>query len=118
MYVEVPLALWALPNSPTTAALRNAIAEAYQGEAFVDVASAEEDLSLQKAKTGAAGHAEPLDAESLNDTNRMRLFVFGNDQAGQARLAAVYDNLGKGASGAAVQNLNLMLDLSESAGLN
>ena len=54
---------------------------------------------------------------SLNNTNRLRLFVFGNEQSGEARLIAIYDNLGKGASGAAVQNLNLMLGLPETAGL-
>jgi N-acetyl-gamma-glutamyl-phosphate reductase len=47
----------------------------------------------------------------------MKLYVFGNDMHGQARLCAVLDNLGKGASGAAVQNLNLMLGLPETAGL-
>jgi N-acetyl-gamma-glutamyl-phosphate reductase len=51
----------------------------------------------------------------LNDTNRLKLFVFGHD--GEARLVALLDNLGKGASGAALQNLNLMLGLKEEAGL-
>jgi N-acetyl-gamma-glutamyl-phosphate reductase len=58
-----------------------------------------------------------LDAEMLKLTNGMKLFVFGNDKHGQARLVAVLDNLGKGASGAAVQNLNLMCGLPETAGL-
>ena len=58
-----------------------------------------------------------LDPEGLNGTNRMKLYVFGSDEAGQARLVALLDNLGKGASGAAVQNLNLMLGLPESSGL-
>ena len=47
----------------------------------------------------------------------MKLFVFGNGQRGQVRLVALLDNLGKGASGACVQNLNLMLGLEEGAGL-
>ena len=47
----------------------------------------------------------------------MQLYAFGSDELGQARLIAVLDNLGKGAAGAAVQNLNLMLGLSETAGL-
>ena len=55
--------------------------------------------------------------ERLNGTNRMKLYVFGIDMRGQARLVAVLDNLGKGASGAAVQNLNIMLGLPETAGL-
>ncbi len=58
-----------------------------------------------------------LDPEALNGTNRMRLFVFGGEREGQARLVALLDNLGKGASGAAVQNLNLVLGLDETAGL-
>ena len=58
-----------------------------------------------------------LDPEALNDTNRMRLFVFGSADGQQARLVAQLDNLGKGASGAAVQNLNLMLGLEEGTGL-
>ena len=51
--------------------------------------------------------------ESLNDTNQLELRVFGNDDLGQAVLVAKLDNLGKGASGAAVQNIRLMLGLTE-----
>ncbi len=58
-----------------------------------------------------------VDPEAVNGTNLLRLHVFGSDLVGQARLVAVLDNLGKGASGAAVQNLNLMLGLPEAAGL-
>ena len=58
-----------------------------------------------------------LDPEALNGTNRLKLFVFGDPAAGQARREALLDNLGKGASGAAVQNLNLMCGLDEAAGL-
>jgi N-acetyl-gamma-glutamyl-phosphate reductase len=58
-----------------------------------------------------------LDPEGLNGTNRLKLFVFGSDAGGQARLVALLDNLGKGASGAAVQNLNIALGLKEDAGL-
>jgi N-acetyl-gamma-glutamyl-phosphate reductase len=58
-----------------------------------------------------------LDPEGLNGTNRMKLYAFGDEHEGQARLVALLDNLGKGASGAAVQNLNLALGLNEAAGL-
>ena len=58
-----------------------------------------------------------LDPEGLNNTNRLRLHVFGDRGGDQARLVALLDNLGKGASGAAVQNLNIMLGLDEAAGL-
>jgi N-acetyl-gamma-glutamyl-phosphate reductase len=53
-----------------------------------------------------------IDPELYNGTNRMKLHVFANDARAQAMLVAVYDNLGKGASGAAVQNMDLMLGLA------
>ncbi len=104
MLVEVPLALWALPGVPSSADLHRVLADAYAGEALVEVASAD---------TKAAN----LDAEALKGTNKLKLFVFGNDASGQARLVALLDNLGKGAGGAAVQNLNIMLGLPETTGL-
>jgi N-acetyl-gamma-glutamyl-phosphate reductase len=106
MLVEVPLALEALPGAPTSRAVHAALADAYAGEPFVEVASLEESAGLGT-----------LDPEGLNGTNRMKLFVFANEKTGQARLVALFDNLGKGASGAAVQNLNLALGLEETAGL-
>ena len=106
MIVEIPLQLWALPGRPSPGDLRAALAQAYAGERFVEVATEAEAAALKT-----------LDPEGLNGTNRMRLFVFGDAAAGQARLVALLDNLGKGASGAAVQNLNLMLGLEETAGL-
>ena len=106
MLVEVPLVLEALPGAPTFAAVRGALSDAYAGSRFVEVAGQAESEALSG-----------LDPEGLNDTNRMRLYVFGTEGGGQARLVALLDNLGKGASGAAVQNLNLMLGLDEAAGL-
>jgi len=106
MIVEVPLQLWAMPTPPKLADLHAALAARYAGERFVTVASLEEAAGLKT-----------LDPEGLNGTNQLKLFVFGSDKAGQARLVALLDNLGKGASGAAVQNLNLMLGLEEGAGL-
>jgi N-acetyl-gamma-glutamyl-phosphate reductase len=106
MIVEVPLALHALPAAPRLDDVREALSQAYAGEVFVHVASRRESAALAT-----------LDPEGLNGTNRMILHVFGDDNLGQARLVALFDNLGKGASGAAVQNLNLMLGLPEAAGL-
>jgi N-acetyl-gamma-glutamyl-phosphate reductase len=106
MIVELPLQLSAMPGRPTLEAIHGVLAEAYEGERFVEVASLEE----ARAMTG-------LQPEALNNTNRLKLFVFGDPVRGQARLAALLDNLGKGASGAAVQNLNLMCGLDEAAGL-
>ncbi len=117
MLVEVPLQLWSLPGNPSPKQLREALADFYQGERFVSVAGEEETANLQRARAGAGGYVEMLDPEALNNTNRMKLFVFGNDATQQARLVALLDNLGKGASGAAVQNLNIALGLDEAAGL-
>ena len=106
MLVEVPLALEALPAAPTVAQVQDALESAYAGLRFVEVAGRAEAEALST-----------LAPEDLNDSNRMRLFVFGGEGRGQARLVAQFDNLGKGASGAAVQNLNLCLGLEEGAGL-
>lgn len=106
MLVEVPLQLAALPSSPSVEVVHGALVEAYAGARFVEVASLEET----EAMTG-------IDPEGLNGTNRMRLHVFGDRGGDQVRLVALLDNLGKGASGAAVQNLNLMLGLNEDTGL-
>ena len=106
MLVEVPLHLSALPETPSVERLHGALLEAYDGQRFVEVA----DLDETEAMTG-------IEPEGLNGTNRMRLHVFGDRSGSQARLVALLDNLGKGASGAAVQNLNLMLGLDEAAGL-
>ena len=117
MLVEVPLQLWAMPGKPSPTDLHVALEAAYAGEAFVEVASGSECAELQKVRAGAGGYVQALDPEALNGTNKMKLYVFGNQEKGQARLVAVLDNLGKGASGAAVQSLNLMLGLPEGAGL-
>ncbi len=117
MIVEVPLQLWALPGKPDPSDLHLALQAAYAGERFVEVASGAECVELAKARAGAGGYVAALDPESLNGTNRMKLFVFANAERTQVRLVALLDNLGKGASGAAVQNLNLMLGLEEGAGL-
>ncbi|THD62950.1 N-acetyl-gamma-glutamyl-phosphate reductase [Phenylobacterium sp.] len=117
MIVEVPLQLWALPGKPTPADLHVALQAFYAGERFVEVAGGAECAELQETRAGAGGYVAAMDPEALNGTNRMRLFVFGSADGTQARLVAQLDNLGKGASGAAVQNLNLMLGLDEAAGL-
>ena len=106
MLVEVPLHLSALPQRPSVEVIHGALVEAYDDARFVEVA----DLEDTEALTG-------LTPEGLNGTNRLRLHVFGDRDGEQARLVALLDNLGKGASGAAVQNLNLMLGLDEDAGL-
>ena len=106
MIVEVPLQLGALPTRTSVEVIHGALMEAYDGEMFVEVV----DLEESEAMTG-------LTPEGLNGTNKLRLHVFGDREGEQVRLAALLDNLGKGASGAAVQNLNLMLGLWEGTGL-
>jgi N-acetyl-gamma-glutamyl-phosphate reductase len=108
MITMVPLQLWALPKVPTGAQLHEAIAAHFRAIAggFVEVAPLAE-----------AERTPELNPEIYNNTNRMRLHVFANDDKAQAVLVAVYDNLGKGASGAAVQNLNLMLGVAANTSL-
>jgi N-acetyl-gamma-glutamyl-phosphate reductase len=107
MIVEVPLALHALPGKPRLGDLHAVLADAYDGEHFIEVVTPDEASSL--------GTLAP---EDLNGTNRMKLYVFGSEKYGQARLVAQLDNLGKGASGAAVQNLNIMLGFEEATELD
>ena len=97
MLVQIPLHLDTLPGAPTAAQLHDALAAHYAGSEWVTVEPATE--------------SGKLDALALKDTNKMELRVFGNAAHGHAVLIARLDNLGKGASGAAVQNLKLMLGL-------
>ncbi len=99
MIVQVPLHLDRLPGRPTLASLHEVLSAHYDGAALVGVAP----LEPNRAR---------LDPEMLNGTNRMELHVFGHEARGKAVLAAVLDNLGKGASGAAVQNMEIMLGLA------
>jgi N-acetyl-gamma-glutamyl-phosphate reductase len=109
MLVSVPLHLSRLPGL-SAATLHAAYAEHFAGERFVSVRPLNDTAAL---RDGAF-----LEPENLNGTNRLEVFVFANDAQGQALLVARLDNLGKGASGAAVQNMNLMLGLPEAAGLS
>jgi len=106
MIVSVPLHLDALPGRPKGADLRAALAAHYQGARYVKVASAEESAAALR-----------LEPESLNGTNDLVVSVYANEARRQAVLTAKFDNLGKGASGAAVQTMNLHLGLPEGEGL-
>lgn len=97
MAVQIPLHL----NGRTLTGLRDALATHYDGQRFIQVVDA----------------APRVDATALNGTNRLEISVHGSDENGCAVLVAVLDNLGKGASGAAVQNLNIMLGIDEATGL-
>ncbi len=104
MVVEVPLPLALLPARPTRAAILDALFAAFAGSPIVTVHGDQPDELL--VRQGAAG------------TDRLDLYVFAGPDDAQARLVACLDNLGKGASGAAVQSLNLMAGLDPLAGIN
>ena len=98
MLVNLPLHLDLLAGAPTAADLHGILAAHYAGQRFVEVASPDDVAALAR-----------IDAEELAGTDIMCLYVCANEQARTANLIASLDNLGKGASGAAVQNLDLML---------
>ena len=99
MLVSLPLHLDTLPGRPQAADLEAALAQRYTGS--------------KRVRVVGTGGADPgrLEPEALNDTDQMELRVYANEKYRQAVLVARLDNLGKGASGAAVQNIALMLGL-------
>lgn len=103
MVVEIPLPLAQIARSAPVDGLRDCLADFYAGSAVVRV--------------NEEAPAELVLRRSMAPSDRLELHVFGAKDGSQARLVAVLDNLGKGASGAAVQNLNLMAGLAETAGL-
>jgi len=103
MLVSVPLQLDTLPGKPSGSDFQTALTKRYAGSTYVSVMPLENEASR-------SGRLEP---EALNETNRLELYVFASGQHRQALLVARLDNLGKGASGAAVQNMRLMLGLGE-----
>lgn len=99
MLVQIPLHLASLQGKPSAKAIHDALSARYEGRQFVKV------MPYPPTET-------VLEPEALNGTNTLELYVFSNEEEGHALLTARLDNLGKGASGAAVQNLELMLGLS------
>jgi N-acetyl-gamma-glutamyl-phosphate reductase len=97
MLVSIPLHLDTLPATPAAADLEAALIRHYSGA-----------QSVRVVKGAAAAHPR-LEPEALNGTDELELFVFGKSELGHALLVARLDNLGKGAAGAAVQNIKLML---------
>ena len=106
--VSVPLHLADLKAGTTAAGLHQALAQRYAGERFVKVMPLGDAAALD-----AGGY---FDVQACNDSNRCELFVFANQT--QALLMSRLDNLGKGASGAAVQSMNVHLGLDEGLGLD
>lgn len=105
MIVEVPLPLHAFLRRPSLATIETTLRDAYRDSPVVRVAASDEDPGLVRIEDDAG-------------TDRLTLRVCGNGDTGQARLIATLDNLGKGAAGAAVQNLNIMAGLDQTLGLN
>ena len=103
MVVEVPLPLAAMSGTGTPEAMRDWLAAFYGASKVV--------------RMGGEPDGELLLRRSVEPSDAMDLYVFASPDGHQARLVAVLDNLGKGASGAAVQSLNLMAGLDETAGL-
>jgi len=106
MIGEIPLFLDLCREGVTGRDIHEALSDRFAGCRFVRVQPLQEN----------AGSAR-VGAEYLNGTNYVDLYVFANDKHGQVLLVSVLDNLGKGASGAAVQNMNLMLGEPEDLGL-
>ena len=103
MLVSIPLHFDTLPGKPDSADLRAALAKRYAGSTYVSVMPPDSEAAKD-------GKIEP---EALNETNKLELYVFASEKHRQAVLVARLDNLGKGASGAAVQNMRLMLGFAE-----
>ena len=99
MLVSIPLHLETLTGKPSLADIETMLSDYYKSAGLVEVV------------TGAAGKTARLEAEALNATDKLELFVFGKPDLNQVVLVARLDNLGKGAAGAAVQNIKLMLGL-------
>jgi N-acetyl-gamma-glutamyl-phosphate reductase len=106
MVVSIPLLSRMILKKIGASEIREILADYYQSEPFVRVIPFESGPFLDN------GFLSPTEC---NQTNRIDLFVFGNDE--QILVAARLDNLGKGASGAAVQNMNIMLGVEEVTGL-
>jgi N-acetyl-gamma-glutamyl-phosphate reductase len=101
--LTIALHLRLLPPGVTAARLHAALQARYTGQRFIELQPLAENADALR-----------LDPRALNGTNQLRLAVFGQPRTGQVLLTAVFDNLGKGAAGAAVQNLDLMLGLPSS----
>jgi N-acetyl-gamma-glutamyl-phosphate reductase len=99
--LTIALHLRMLPAGVTAARLHAALQARYAGQALIEVQPLAEDDGVRR-----------LNPQALNGSNRLQLAVFSQERTGQVLLAVVFDNLGKGAAGAAVQNLALMFGLS------
>jgi N-acetyl-gamma-glutamyl-phosphate reductase len=114
MVVSVPLHYAWLAEGVTGEKIHNALVKHYEGSNFVEVMPLGEEAVKE---AGLMERGAFLSSDVLANTNKLQLFAFANDESQQVILCARLDNLGKGASGAAVQNLNIALGLDETTGL-
>lgn len=98
MLVNIPLFTDLMAGNPSMAAIHETLAAHYAGQDVVEVVGPAKGVGMPR-----------IDAEELTGTDRLKIYVLGAEGKGQVNLIASLDNLGKGASGAAVQNLNLMI---------
>lgn len=112
MVVSVPLHYKWLKEGVTGKDIHEVYKKHYAGSKFIEVMPLGDEANKDNLERGAF-----LAPDTLANTNKLQIFVFANDEEGQALLCARLDNLGKGASGAAVQNLNIALGLDEAEGL-
>ena len=108
MRVQIPLPAGSLQEGHGPADIQAVLETRYEGESFVRV---------QPPEASRAPDETALDPRCCNDTNRIDLWVIPHPD-GHCLLVGILDNLGKGAAGAAIQNLNLMLGLPEAEGLS
>ncbi|AFX98929.1 N-acetyl-gamma-glutamyl-phosphate reductase [Candidatus Endolissoclinum faulkneri L2] len=106
MLVNVPLVLWQIDGKPTARSLHEILLAHYSNSCFVRVASFNETENLQE-----------LNPQALNGTNMMEIFVLSDDNTRRTVITARLDNLGKGSSGAAIQNMNLLLGMPENTSI-
>ncbi len=106
MIVQIPLQLWSLPGNWSSDDVHAALSDHYAGQRFVTVVAPSESHNMAR-----------MAPQSLNNTNELHIYVFADTDKKQAVVAGLLDNLGKGASGQAVQNLNLMLGRDPALGL-
>lgn len=106
MLVQIPLPLWSFSENTNAKDVHAALSDHYEGQQFVTVVPMESSSEISR-----------LDPQSLNDTNELHLHVFADEGGKQAVVAGLLDNLGKGASGQAVQNLNLMMGVDPATSL-
>ncbi|MDC5579583.1 N-acetyl-gamma-glutamyl-phosphate reductase [Acinetobacter baumannii] len=100
--LNIPIHLRLLPDTVTPQQVRDVLTKYYEGSRFIKV------MNVQGVE-----NTNQLHPEYLNNTNELHIYVFSNENNDQILLSAVYDNLGKGAARAAVQNLNLMLNVND-----